>query len=185
MSAKPRRPPTRTVPASSLVLRAPLLSRLPWLVHGFSTRVGGVSSLPDSRTTGGELNLGNVDWDQPSKVAENRRRLLECLQAKQMTLIVQNQIHSDLIRVLTQAPVPSRSLRGDGLMTDQPGLLLGILAADCLPVLLTDVRQRVVAALHCGWHGTVRRIAQKAAGRMRQQFGSRPQDLRAAIGPGL
>src|SRR5579864_1435965 len=74
---------------------------------------------------------------------------------------------------------------GDGLITNRPGLLLSILAADCLPILLVDTRQRAVAAIHCGWRGTASGMAQKAVGTMKMIFGSRERDLRAAIGPGI
>ena len=186
-----------------MILTAPLLTQFPWLVHGFSTRRGGVSSfdsLPPSGD-GGDLNLGQVPGDPAKNVRENRRRLVARLGAKNMQLILQRQIHSDLIRVLDGAgfPAPSphgsgrppaRSSRmgspaGDALITDRPGLLLAVLVADCLPILLVDARQRVVAALHCGWRGTARRLAGKAVGRMRLLFGSRPEDLWAAIGPGI
>ncbi|MBI3934730.1 MAG: peptidoglycan editing factor PgeF [Acidobacteria bacterium] len=185
MPARLRRTPQRRAYDSTLVLRAPALSQLPWLVHGFSTRLGGVSAIPDSKRSRNDLNLGGVPWDSAANVAENRRRLLECLQAGDMRLVVQNQIHSELIRTIDSMPKLAGRPRGDGLITDRKGLLLAILAADCLPVLVVDVRQRIVAAFHCGWRGTVRRIAQKGIGRMRQLFGSRPEDLRAAIGPGI
>ncbi|MBI4480608.1 MAG: peptidoglycan editing factor PgeF [Acidobacteria bacterium] len=172
-------------PSSVLVLRAPILSKVPWLVHGFSTRLGGVSAIPDLKGSRDELNLGGVAWDSRANVEENRRRLLECLRAGELHLVVQDQIHSDLIRKVDQASPGSQRLRGDGMITARKGLLLAILAADCVPVLVVDIRQRVVAAMHCGWRGTVRRIAQKGVGRMRQAFGSRPEDLRAAIGPGI
>ena len=163
------------------MLRAAALSQIPWLVHGFSTRTGGVSELSGSR---GELNLGKVAWDRPTNVEKNRQRFLASLPAGKMKLVVQHQIHSDLIRVIEQAP-KEKPPRGDGLITKEPGLLLSILAADCLPVLVVDVRRRIVAAMHCGWRGTARRIAQKGVGRMRMLYGSRPEDLRAAIGPGI
>ena len=172
-------------PSSALVLRAPILSKLPWLVHGFSTRLGGVSAIPDLKGSRDELNLGNVAWDSRANVEQNRWRLLACLRAGELHLVVQDQIHSDLIRAVDETPAHSPRLRGDGMITAGAGLLLAVLAADCLPVLVVDIRQRVVAALHCGWRGTVRRIAQKGVGRMRQVFGSRPEDLRAAIGPGI
>jgi len=95
------------------------------------------------------------------------------------------QIHSDLIHVIDQKTKLTTGMRGDGLVTDRSGLLLSILAADCLPVLLVDTERRVVAALHCGWRGTAKRIAEKAVGLLRQRFGSRPEDIRAAIGPGI
>ena len=171
-----------------MVLRAPSLARFPWLVHGFSTRRGGVSSIlrpRDSSHDGADLNLGKSQWDSAKNVLENRRRLLARLAAEDMTLAIQRQIHSDLIRVLDGNRFPAPPPAGDGLMTRQPGLLLAVLVADCLPVLLVDSKQRVVAALHCGWRGTARRLAEKAVGTMRMQFGSRPEDLWAAIGPGI
>jgi YfiH family protein len=70
-------------------------------------------------------------------------------------------------------------------MTDEPGLLLGVQTADCIPVLVADRKRRTVAAFHAGWRGTVKRIVETGVGRMRLEFGSRPADLIAAIGPGI
>jgi YfiH family protein len=70
-------------------------------------------------------------------------------------------------------------------MTDEPGLLVGIRTADCIPILVADRKRRAVAAFHAGWRGTVQRIVESGIGRMRLQFGSRPEDLVAAIGPGI
>jgi len=184
-----------------MVLRAPLLTRFPWLVHGFSTRLGGVSSLDGPASPRGtDLNLGESAWDTADRVAENRRRFIAALPAARSRLVLQRQIHSDLIRTLdgacagpeartsprsTRTPGTSRTPAGDGLITDRPGLLLGVLTADCLPILLVDARQRMVSALHCGWRGTARHLAEKAVGQLRMLFGSRPGDLWAAIGPGI
>jgi YfiH family protein len=74
-------------------------------------------------------------------------------------------------------------LTGDGMLTDVPQLVLAIKTADCVPLLVADVKRRVVGAFHAGWRGTVARIAEKGIGEMRRQFGSQPRDLRAAIGP--
>ncbi|MBI3895627.1 MAG: peptidoglycan editing factor PgeF [Acidobacteria bacterium] len=170
------------------VLQVPALTQFRWLVHGFSTRLGGVSPSPNSPSRlakGNDLNLGKVPWDNPQNVEVNRRRLLSSLDAEQMNLVIPKQIHSDLIRVLTDMPRADFPLPGDGLVTNHPGLLLSIQVADCLPILLVDVRQRVVAVLHCGWRGTVRRLAQKGVGMMKLMFGSREDDLWAAIGPGI
>ncbi len=78
-----------------------------------------------------------------------------------------------------------KTLRGDGLISTEAGLLLAIQTADCIPVLVADVRQRIVAAFHAGWRGTLARIVERGVGRMRAEFGSRPDDLTAAIGPGI
>jgi YfiH family protein len=71
------------------------------------------------------------------------------------------------------------------LFTDEPGVLLGVQTADCIPVLVADRKRRAVGAFHAGWRGTVKRIVEEGVGRMRLEFGSRPEDLIAAIGPGV
>ena len=184
-----RTKPNRTASRApvEMILTAPPLARFTWLVHGFSTRRGGVSSFDSLNSSDGksDLNLGKVPWDSAKNVAENRRRLVSRLRAKNLPLILQRQIHSDLIRVLDGDEFPAPPPAGDALITNRPGLLLAVLVADCLPILLVDAKQRVVAALHCGWRGTERRLAAKAVGRMRLLFGSRPEDLWAAIGPGI
>jgi len=76
-------------------------------------------------------------------------------------------------------------LRGDGLMTREQGLMLGVQTADCVPVLIADTKTRAVAAFHAGWRGTLARIVEQGVGRMRMEFGSRPKDLVAAIGPSI
>ena len=76
-------------------------------------------------------------------------------------------------------------LRGDGWIATEPGTLLGIQTADCIPVLVVDTRQRIVAAFHAGWRGTLSRIVERGVGRLRAEFGSQPRDLTAAIGPGI
>jgi YfiH family protein len=91
------------------------------------------------------------------------------------------QIHSALIQCVdspSHQPVSS-----DGLITQVPGVLLAIKTADCVPVLIADVKHKAVGAFHAGWRGTVARIAEKGVGEMRRQFGSVPRDLRSAIGP--
>ena len=183
-------PSTKKGRDAASIIQVPQWLQFPWLAHGFSTRQGGVSSLPGSRQ-GANLNLGSVPWDRPANVLKNRRKLLAALRADSMRLVALRQVHSDLIRLVEGTDNsegtenPDGPLPGDGLVTNAPGLLLTILVADCLPVLLIDVRQRAVAALHCGWRGTLRRLAQKGVGRMMQMFGSRERDLRAAIGPGI
>jgi YfiH family protein len=76
-------------------------------------------------------------------------------------------------------------LRGDGLMTGVSGILLGVQTADCIPVLVADTRTRAVAAFHAGWRGTLARIVERGIGTMRLRYGSRPEDLVAAVGPGI
>ncbi|HLK31964.1 MAG TPA: peptidoglycan editing factor PgeF [Terriglobales bacterium] len=153
---------------------------LPWLVHGFSTRLGGCST----PYGGSSLNLGFTKQDTRTSVEKNRKSFLRVLGAngRPWQLITQRQVHSDLIHHVTAADVHPT---GDGLVTDAPGLLLAVQTADCLPVLLVDTKRRAVGAFHAGWRGTLRRIVEKGVGEMRRHFGSLPEHLRAAIGPGI
>lgn len=95
--------------------------------------------------------------------------------------VVMNQVHSDTVHRL-DAP-PTGKPDGDALMTNVPGLLLVIRTADCLPVLLVDPENRAVAAVHCGWRGTEKRILEKAVRAMGEAYGSNPADMLAALGP--
>ncbi|HKU19951.1 MAG TPA: peptidoglycan editing factor PgeF [Terriglobales bacterium] len=153
---------------------------LPWLVHGFSTRLGGYSALYG----GSSLNLGFTKDDSRAAVERNRDEFMRALGAgsAHWRLATQRQVHSDVIHYVTAT---DGHPTGDGLITDVPGLLLGVQTADCLPVLLVDAKRRAVGAFHAGWRGTLRRIVEKGVGEMRRQFGSDPADLRAAIGPGI
>jgi YfiH family protein len=99
-------------------------------------------------------------------------------------LITLKQIHSNLTRRVTRADA-DRTMRADGMMTDDPGVMLGIQTADCVPVLVRDRRTHAVAAFHAGWRGTLKRIVEGGIGRMQLEFGSRPEELEAAIGPAI
>jgi polyphenol oxidase len=88
-----------------------------------------------------------------------------------------------VVREFSEAPRTPCS--GDASVTDTPGLLLGAQTADCMPILLVDPKKRAVAAIHAGWRGTLRRIVQKTVGRMQMEYGSKPGDLLAAIGPSI
>src|SRR5205823_616160 len=92
------------------------------------------------------------------------------------------QIHSD---VIVYAGRPGRLAEGDALLSDTPGRLAGVKTADCLPILLADERHRAVAAVHAGWRGAVSQIAPKAVEAMAARWNTRPEDLHAAIGPGI
>ena len=98
-------------------------------------------------------------------------------------LVTVRQIHSDLIHCVEG--VPQQPLAGDGLITAVPQLLLGVLTADCIPVILVDAKKRAAGVFHAGWRGTVKRIVEKGVGEMRRCFGSMPRDIKAAIGPGV
>jgi YfiH family protein len=190
------RAPRISKPSKLNVLRAKHLSEFPWLIHGFSTRVGG-----SSRAYGrADLNLGFTKDDNRTAVERNRAAFLHELGAitqKRRSskissrtaatsfwpLITLRQIHSDIIHCVDS--VPAEPLSGDGLITATPSLLLAIQTADCLPVILVDTKHHAVGVFHAGWRGTVKRIVEKGVGEMYRHFGTRPRDLKAAIGPGV
>jgi YfiH family protein len=160
-----------------------------WLQHGFSSRSGGTSTIYGGRS----LNLGWTKDDDPARIAENRRLLVNAIvrEPSERNLITLRQVHSTITHsVLPQSPpftsADDRALiEGDGLMTSRPGQLLAIQTADCVPVILIDPRLRVVAAFHAGWRGTAAGIVESGVTQMVQDYGSDSSDLSAAIGPSI
>lgn len=173
------------------ILTAKICDSLPWIVHGFSTRKGGVSQLNGAAV----LNLGFTDWDSAEAVMRNRGTFVRAVfdsksasnrranRAIAESLITLQQRHSDVMHVFEKAPVEAP--QGDAALCRQAGLLLGIQTADCVPILLADPRGRVVGAVHAGWRGTLARIVTKTIGRMRLEFGARPEDVIAVLGPAI
>jgi purine-nucleoside/S-methyl-5'-thioadenosine phosphorylase / adenosine deaminase len=181
------------------ILEAPPLAELDWLVHGFSTRPGGASELVcagkgntrAAKRTARQaaervLNLGFTDWDSRERVLANRRKFFHALGAAKLQPVTLRQIHSDISHRVDAALAKSNEApQGDALFTRAPGFLLAVQTADCIPILLADTRLHAVAAIHAGWRGTLRRIAAKTLGRMQMEFGTRPEDVVAALGPGI
>ena len=160
---------------------------LPWLWAGFSTRKGGVSRAYSADDAPGEMNLGFTAADDRAAVEANRRLLAEAVTGDSATpLAVVRQFHSNLVVIAgTGEAARERPRKADGILTREPGILVGIQVADCIPVLVVDRRKKIVAAIHAGWRGTVQRIVESGVGRMQMEFGCRPSDLIAAIGPGI
>lgn len=151
------------------------------LVAATSTRIGGVSPLPENA-----LNLGYFQGDLRENVEENRRRFLRALGAETGSLFTLRQQHSDRIVVVEEgttraSPPPD----GDALVTARPGVLLGVLTADCLPILIVDARTRARGAVHAGWRGTLARLVEKTLDLMASRFGTRADDCHVAIGPAI
>jgi YfiH family protein len=177
-----------------LVIQVKQWQQYEWLRHGFSLRAGGVSTIYG----GSSLNLGWTKEDTPAAVAENRRRLVAALSGNEVsnpTLVGIRQTHSTITHSIT----PQHSalegklattdgkpiLEGDGLITNIPEVLIAVGTADCVPVFVVDIRQRVVAAFHAGWRGTAERIVQQGIGKMQADYSSRTEDLLAAVGPSI
>jgi YfiH family protein len=166
------------------ILESPALARVDWLVHGFSMRPGGASELKGSHV----LNLGFIDWNSRERVLENRARLLSAIGASKMRLVTLRQIHSDISHRVNESnaeALADEPPQGDALYTREPGVLLAVQTADCIPILFADTKQRTIAAIHSGWRGTLRRIAAKTLGRMQMELQTRSEDVVAALGPGI
>lgn len=155
------------------------------VAHGFSTRLGGISE-----GMWASLNLGVSRGDDPDHVRENYRRFLEAIGAQGSRVAMSNQVHENHVRVITKAdvkedPYEKVNYEADGLVTDLPGVTLVIFSADCLPILYYDPVRQVVAAAHAGWRGTAADIAGAVVRKMEEVYGCDPQNILAAIGPGI
>jgi len=156
------------------------------LFVAFSNRRGGVSKSPyDS------LNLSWKTGDVSRNVIDNRRRLFEIVGVDQNSVVVSNQVHGD--KVLRIGPEHSgvgvtqdSDLEGaDALVTDQPGMRLLLLFADCVPVALADLSQKVIAGVHSGRAGCQKKISSRTIGYLDEHFGSKVSNVMAYIGPSI
>jgi len=140
-----------SVKSGSLYSTIPRLEQIPFLIHGFGTRL----------------------WEDDGY--KNRPEW------KDFKLVFLDQIHSNIIQVIDN--IPEEKLKGDAMITGLPFLLLIIKTADCLPALIVDESQKVIAAVHCGWRGTSKRVVQKVIQSMKDHYGSNPGALMVALGP--
>lgn len=153
--------------------------------HCFTTRFGGVSEGYLS-----SLNLGIHRGDDPRNVERNYEILGDALGFDIHDLVFTRQTHTDIVRVVDEENRGEGLFRDvepecDALVTNTPGLVLAAFSADCTPILLHDTVTGAVGAVHAGWRGTVADIAGNAVRTMVREFGSRPEDIRAAIGPNI
>ena len=154
--------------------------------HGFSTRLGGVSEGCLS-----SMNLSFTRGDDPEKVRENFRRMGMVIGFETKDLVLSDQTHTTNVRLVTEADRGKGFDRErdytdvDGLVTDTPGLMLVTIYADCVPLYFVDPVHKAVGLSHSGWKGTVHRIGKVTLERMKEAFGTRPEDVQAAIGPSI
>lgn len=156
------------------------------VIHGFSTRMGGVSEGMFS-----SMNLSFARGDEEGRVRENFARLGRAMGLDCRNLVFSDQTHTSNVRVVTEADrgkgfVREKDYRDvDGLVTNVPGLVLATFYADCVPLFLVDPVHRAVGLSHSGWKGTVGKIGKRTVELMKEQYGTRPEDLTAAIGPSI
>ncbi|MEE2526031.1 peptidoglycan editing factor PgeF [Hyphobacterium sp. HN65] len=159
------------------LIQSPILNR-PGLVHGFTTRAGGVSTGAFA-----SLNLSRREGDPDANVAENRKRVRAALGVDH--LVFARQVHGNRVIMINRAPADGVAGEGDAMITDRPGIGLVAQTADCVPLLIHDPVANTIAAVHSGWRGTVQEIARQAIDALNVAYGSKPADLLAAIGPAI
>jgi YfiH family protein len=152
--------------------------------NAFSTRLGGVSPMP-----GNDLNLAGFHEDDAENIYENRRRFLKLFEGDWL-LTGCWQVHGVDVRVVhseddarTKPGVLGDDQYCDALVSNTPHVLLAVKTADCVPILIGATSSRAFAAVHAGWRGTSASIVKQAIAKLQTEFGARPQDLRAAVGP--
>lgn len=153
------------------------LSAVPGLRHGFFTRTDGVSS-----GILAAMNCGYGSNDDPANVTANRARAMELLGVPASALTTVYQVHSPDVVTVTEPFPHSAAPKADAMVTDRPGIALGILTADCVPVLFVDPVARVIGAAHAGWKGAVTGVLEATVEAMLALGADRPRIL-AGIGP--
>ena len=167
-------------------LTFPLLERIGIVKHLFTTRLGGVS-----RGECATMNF-SVDRDENREnVLENYRRIAGVLDCRVEDMVASHQTHTTNIRRMTSADKGKGILRPrdyadvDGMVTDEPGLVLNTFYADCVPLYFVDPVHRAVGLAHSGWRGTAGRMGARMVEAMGERFGSRPEEIYAAVGPSI
>lgn len=159
------------------MITLPLLADLPGIRHGFLTREGGVS---EGIYAG--LNCGYGSADNPDHVRENRARAAQSIGLPPQALVTVHQVHSPDVVTVTTPWTHQEAPRADAMVTNQPGIALGILTADCVPVLFCDGQAGIVGAAHAGWKGAAGGVLAATVDAMRA-LGADPARIRAAVGP--
>lgn len=159
------------------MILAPNLGTLDGLRHAFFTRQGGVSEGPFE-----SLNCGFSSGDDPDRVRANRARAMQRIGASPESLTTARQVHGADVLTVEQAASGRPAIAADALVTGRPGIALGVLSADCAPVLFADPEARVIGAAHAGWRGALAGVLEATIGAM-IGLGAERARICAAIGP--
>lgn len=171
---------------STPYLSFPMLDACEMIHHGFSTRLGGVSTGHNAT-----MNLGFLRGEPWDVVAENYRRLCAAMGMDWRKIVISHQTHTTNVRVVTEQDAgygitrerPYRDV--DGLVTNVPGMVLVTFYADCVPLFLVDPVHRAIGLSHSGWRGTAKKMGQHTLQVMAEQYGTRAEDVLAAVGPSI
>ena len=158
----------------------PLLEKTEFVTHGFTTRMGGVSEGYCST-----MNISTTRGDAPEAVEENRKRLARALGVKVEDFTYTHQTHTTNVAVVREEGRGKRFMETDGMVTNVPGICLVTFYADCVPLYFVDPVHKAIGLSHSGWRGTVGRMGQVTLEKMKEVYGTRPEDIYAAIGPSI
>lgn len=161
-------------------LSYPLLEGTGAVKHGFSTKLGGVST--GSCAT---MNISTTRGDDPEAVVENRRRIGAAIGVRPEDMTYTHQTHTTNVAVVQVEDRGRRFMETDGLVTNVPGICLVTFYADCVPLFLVDPVKKAIGLSHSGWRGTVGKIGKVTVQAMMREYGSRTEDIVAAIGPSI
>ena len=168
------------------LLHFPLLEKCSFITHAFTTRMGGVSTGDCT-----SMNLSFTRGDDEAAVRENYRRIAAALGTDAKQFVCSDQTHTTNVRRATKADagkgvvIPKDYTDVDGLITNEPGIVLSTFYADCVPLYFVDPVHRAIGLSHSGWRGTVNKMGQVTIEAMKREFGSRAADLYCAIGPSI
>ncbi len=169
-----------------VLLKYPALEKTGLVEHCFTTRLGGVSEGMYAT-----MNLGFTRGDSRKAVEENYRRLANAMEISCEQFVFTDQTHTTNVRVVTGADAGKGLVRErdytdvDGLITNEPGLMLSTFYADCVPLYFVDVKHKAIGLSHSGWRGTVARMGRKTIEAMQREYGTNPSDLICAVGPSI
>lgn len=161
-------------------LAYPLLEKTGVVRHGFSTRLGGVS-------TGhcATMNISTTRGDDPAAVEENRRRIAKAIGVRAEDMTYTNQTHTTNVAVVEAKDRGKRFMETDGMVTNVPEICLVTFYADCVPLFFVDPVHRAIGLSHSGWRGTVGKMGKVTIERMREEYGTDPAQVVVAIGPSI
>ncbi|MDO4679218.1 MAG: peptidoglycan editing factor PgeF [Eubacteriales bacterium] len=167
-------------------LTYPAFEEMPEIVHGFSTRLGGVSEGIYS-----SMNLSFTRGDKDEAVKENYRRIAAAIGFEMESIVTSDQTHTANVRRITEEdrgngitkPRPYKDV--DGMITNVPGIVLATFYADCVPLYFVDPVHKAIGLSHSGWRGTVAKIGKVTVEKMREEYGTKPEEIYAAVGPSI
>lgn len=162
------------------LLTYPLLEKTEFVTHGFTTRMGGVSEGYCST-----MNISTTRGDDPKAIEENQRRLARALGVRVEDFTYTHQTHTTNVAVVREEDRGKRFMETDGMVTNVPGICLVTFYADCVPLYFVDPVHRAIGLSHSGWRGTVGRMGQVTLEKMKEVYGTRPEEVYAAIGPSI